>query len=201
MADPNRTRPAGGSSPKNVTAETKAKASGLKDEAQEEAKDRLAEGKSKAAGALEDVADALHDTGDALRDRDRDAFARYADTAAEQVEQFTRSIRDRNVGDLLNEAERFARRDAGLFIGGAFLLGIFGARFLKASAPGGNREDYGRTGYVGGGAGGSRRPSGYEGESRYRAHSTPGAEGTIPNSMRPPTPAASPSATTPPSAT
>lgn len=62
-------------------------------------------------------------------------MAGYADAAAEQLDTVTRSFRNRSVGELLDEAERLARRDPALFIGGAFILGVFGARFLKASAP------------------------------------------------------------------
>ena len=78
-----------------------------------------------------------HETGDALQNNDQDAFARYANTAANQLDEFVEAVRDRSVGELFDEAERFARRDPGLFVGGAFLLGIFGARFLKASATAG----------------------------------------------------------------
>lgn len=90
--------------------------------------------KETAADALSDVADALHKTGESLSENDRDAFGRYAEQAAVQIDQFQSAIRDRSVGQLLDEAERFARREPGLFVGGAFLLGIAGARFLKASA-------------------------------------------------------------------
>jgi hypothetical protein len=174
------TRLAGGSTGSDVKGEAKAKAdalkgkaSDLKDQAQDEAESRLAEGKSQAAGALEDVSGALHETGDALRDRDRDAFARYADAAADQVDQFTHAIRDRNVGEILDEAERFARRDPGLFLGGAFLLGIFGARFLKASAPGTTGGS--RTGYSSGSRSG--RPASYDpDEAPYRLRHTAGGE-------------------------
>ena len=114
----------------------KDKASNLKDQAQSEVEDRVQQGKSKAAGVLGDVSDALHETGDSLRENDRDAFADYADTAADQLDQFVNGVRDRSVGELFDEAERFARQDPGLFVGGAFLLGIFGARFFKASASG-----------------------------------------------------------------
>src|SRR5690606_10454289 len=160
----NPTRPVGGSTSDDASARVQGTASELKDKVQHEAEDRLAEGKATATGALEDVAGALHQAGDALRERDRDAFARYADAAADQVEQFTHSIRDRNVGEILDEAQRFARRDPGLFIGGAFLLGIVGARFLKASAPrsGYGGSDYGRSDY-GSGYGGAR-PRGFENE-------------------------------------
>ncbi len=185
----NPSRPGGGSTTDDTKAEAKAKASELKDKAQDEAKDRLTEGKAKATGALGDIAGALHDTSDALRERDRDAFARYADAAADQVDQFTGALRDRNVGEILDEAERFARRDPGLFIGGAFLLGIFGARFLKASAPGSGRSDYGRSG--GSSYGRSGYGSGYDSGSRdsatepsYRIRNTAGGE--MPDPMRTP---------------
>ena len=83
-----------------------------------------ADKKDQATGVLDDASTALHAAGDALHDENRDAFARYAEQAAGQVEQFTSAIRDRSVGEILDEAERFARREPGLFIGGAFLLGI-----------------------------------------------------------------------------
>ncbi len=151
MDSPSPSRSGGSSDP---VAEAKAKASALKDDvkdkaagladqAQTEAKERVDAGKQKAAGALENVADALHDTGDALRENDQDAFARYADNAADQLDQFVDGIRDRSVGELFDEAERFARQDPGLFVGGAFLLGIFGARFLKASASDAGRSHEG----------------------------------------------------------
>ena len=120
---------------KNVKNEAKEAAADLKNEAADAAEDRARQGKKAATGALNDVADALHAGADELRDHDRDQFAQYADMAADQVEQFVGSVRDKSVGELMDEAERFARRDPGLFIGGAFLLGVFGARFLKASSP------------------------------------------------------------------
>ncbi|MGB3541726.1 hypothetical protein [Rubrivirga sp.] len=117
---------------KDIADTATAKASDLADQAAGQARDVAQTQKKQAAGVLSDVADALHQTGDSLRDNDRDAFATYAEQAATQIDQFTTSIRDRSVGEILDEAERFARREPGLFVGGAFLLGIFGARFLKA---------------------------------------------------------------------
>ena len=132
------------------TAKTEAK--DLAQQAKSQATQKADQAKGQAAGALSDVAAALHDTSDSLRDQDRDAFARYADQAATQLDQFTSAVRDRSVGELLDEAERFARRDPGLFLGGAFLLGIFGARFLKASDTGsqGGRRSTPDRAYAGG---------------------------------------------------
>ena len=66
------------------------------------------------------------------------------DDAAGQVEEFARTLQDRSVGELLQEAQRYARREPALFLGGAMVLGLFGARFLKSSSPGSDR--YGRRG-------------------------------------------------------
>jgi hypothetical protein len=117
----------------DLTDKAKEQAGGLADKAKETASEHLSDGKEKATGVLSDAAEALHSVGDTLRENDQDAFARYADMAASQVQQFTDAIRGRSVGELLDEAEDFARREPALFLGGAFLLGIFGSRFLKAA--------------------------------------------------------------------
>ena len=139
----------------------KSEAADLAQQAKHQATDKAEQAKGQATGVLSDVAEALHDTSDSLRDHDQDAFARYADQAATQVEQFTSAVRDRSVGELLDEAERFARRDPGLFLGGAFLLGIFGARFLKASTP--DRGGSSRLGTSGSASGATRYGAGAAG--------------------------------------
>lgn len=116
----------------DLAGQAKDKASDLTTQAKTAATDKLSTGKEQATGALSNVSEALHATGDALREQNQDAFARYADIAAREVDQFTTAIRGRSVGELLDEAEGFARREPALFLGGAFLLGIFGSRFLKA---------------------------------------------------------------------
>ena len=116
----------------DLASQAKDAAGDLTAKAKDAATDKLSTGKEQAAGALSNITEALHATSDALRDQNQDAFARYADMAAREVEQFTDAIRGRSVGELLDEAEGFARREPALFLGGAFLLGIFGSRFLKA---------------------------------------------------------------------
>ena len=37
-------------------------------------------------------------------------------------------------GELVNEVQRFARRQPALFVGSAFAIGVIGARFLKSSS-------------------------------------------------------------------
>jgi hypothetical protein len=54
--------------------------------------------------------------------------------AGDQMRRFADEIRQRGVGEMLDDVHAFARRRPALFIGGAFLVGIGIARFLKSSA-------------------------------------------------------------------
>ena len=46
---------------------------------------------------------------------------------------FSERLKNKDVTELLNDAQRLARRQPALFVGGAFALGLLGARFLKSS--------------------------------------------------------------------
>ena len=51
------------------------------------------------------------------------------------LDRLSGSVRDATVRDIVRATERFARREPLLFLGGAFTLGLFAARFLKSSEP------------------------------------------------------------------
>jgi hypothetical protein len=133
----------------DVVVQVKQTAQEVASGAKRQAEDQLQHQKQEVTGSLHGVADALHAAGDHLEQHDHDAFAEYAHAAADQVERFTSSIRSRSVGQILDEAQRFAYREPAMFIGGAFLLGLAGARFLKASDP---RAGYGSGRQYGSGA-------------------------------------------------
>jgi hypothetical protein len=42
-------------------------------------------------------------------------------------------LRDKSLTDVVGDVERFARREPVIFVGGAFLIGLLGSRFLKSS--------------------------------------------------------------------
>ncbi len=113
----------------------KQQADKLTDQAKQQARSQAAGQQERAAENLGGIAQALHQTGDNLREEDQGTMARYVDDAAGQVERFAGFLRDRSPDELLHEAERFARREPALFMGGAFALGLLGARFLKSSRP------------------------------------------------------------------
>lgn len=153
---------------KDVVGQAQEKTKQVMDQAQEKAKSALADRKSQAAEGLGTVAHAIRQTGENLREQDQATFvAQYADKLADQVERFSTQLRDRDVEQFVTDAEDFARRQPGLFIGGAFALGVFLARFLKSSSRHGEPVE----GYYGGrdyyGQSDSPSTRGYSGARSY----------------------------------
>jgi hypothetical protein len=91
----------------------------------------------RSAGQLGDVANALRRSS---QDLDGSPAAQYVNKAAEQIDRVARYVRTANVDELRDTVESFARREPLLFLGGAFALGMIGARFLKSSAHHGPRR-------------------------------------------------------------
>jgi hypothetical protein len=101
---------------------------------------QISKQKETASGVLEQVAGALQMTGEHLRSSQQERVAGFAQQAADRVRQLSDSIRGAEPRDLIRRAEEVARREPALFLGGAFVLGLLGARFLKSS----ERSDSGR---------------------------------------------------------
>jgi hypothetical protein len=59
--------------------------------------------------------------------------ARIAESAADNLQRFSDSLRNRDLDSLLRDAESFAKRQPAVFIGAAALVGFLAVRFLKAS--------------------------------------------------------------------
>jgi hypothetical protein len=99
--------------------------------------------KDKATDGIGSVAQAVRQSTQQLRDHQHDTLAGYVESAANQIEQFSQRLRDKDVGELVEDAQRLARRQPALFIGSAFALGLLGVRFLKSSAR--RDREYGET--------------------------------------------------------
>ncbi len=103
------------------------------DKAKESVVSELSGQKDRASESLGGLTEALKQTGDQFRNNGIPFIPDYADQFAGQVDKVTAYLKDNDIEKLASDAEAFARRNPGLFIGGAFLLGIGIARFLKAS--------------------------------------------------------------------
>lgn len=90
--------------------------------------------KDASAQDVADIAHALRTSADDLEQRDRTAAASYVRQAAGGLERFADNLQRRDLEDLARQAEEFARRQPGLFVGGAVIAGFALARFLKSSA-------------------------------------------------------------------
>jgi hypothetical protein len=94
---------------------------------------RVDEQKNRAADGLGGIANVIRNAGNELR-TENEALASYIDTASDQLRRFADHIRQKGVADMMDDVHTFARRRPALFIGGAFLIGLGIARFLKSSA-------------------------------------------------------------------
>src|SRR5687768_5983480 len=99
---------------------------------------RVDEQKNRAADGLGGIANVFRNAGNELR-TENEALASYVDMASDQLRRFADQIRQKGVADMMDDVHNFARRRPALFIGGAFLIGLGIARFLKSSA---EREAY-----------------------------------------------------------
>lgn len=125
---------AAGSSPQTSHTSTDSSGEGLMGRVREQATSQLNTQKNKATDGLGTVASAVRQTTDRLRGDNHDTVARYAEQAADQIERLSERIKDKDIGELLNDAQRLARQRPALFVGGAFAVGLLGARFMKSSA-------------------------------------------------------------------
>jgi len=105
------------------------------DQARQQVSSRLAGQKDRAAEGLTSVAHALRQTSQQLREQDQQTVTGYIEGAASQVERVSNYLRQNDLGGLIDDVEHFARRQPALFLGGSFVLGLLGARFLKSSRP------------------------------------------------------------------
>ena len=101
-------------------------------EAKETGKSLLDSQKRAAADSLDGWAEALHRTAEQLS-QDDSSVAMFAHRAADGLADFSGSLRTRDVGSLITQAQDFARRRPVLFLGGALATGLLLARFLKSS--------------------------------------------------------------------
>ncbi len=103
------------------------------DQARQQTTSLLTAQKDQAADTLYTVAHALRQTGQQLREQDKAPIAGYADQAATEVERISGYLHGRDVRQIVDDTEGFARQRSAVFVGGALVLGLVAARFLKSS--------------------------------------------------------------------
>jgi hypothetical protein len=115
------------------------------DRVRERASAGLTNQKDRATDGLGNFAKAVRQSTQQLREQQQDTVAQYVEQAADQIERWSNTLRQKDIGELVEGAQRLARRQPALFIGSAFALGLLSARFLKSSRPEDRRHSYGRS--------------------------------------------------------
>jgi len=125
-------------------------------QARDRASSSLGESKGQLSEQVRNIADALRRTTEHLRSEDQQRIAGLTDTVARQVEQVADYLSNKDARAMRQDLENLARRQPAVMIGGALVLGLIGARFLKSSERRGGRrfdgQSYGRErsfGYTG----------------------------------------------------
>jgi uncharacterized protein YjbJ (UPF0337 family) len=105
---------------------------------QQQAGSKIDRQKDEAAGELQKLAGAVRHLGDELGTAPEQGpiahyAAEYGRKAADGLDRLTNYLRTNDTKALVNELQNIGRRQPALMLGGAFLLGLAGARFLKSS--------------------------------------------------------------------
>jgi hypothetical protein len=101
--------------------------------AQDRVRAEAQRGTQAAGRTLGDFANAVRRAGDELGQADQSPASRLVLKAADGLETFSRSLADKDPGDLLNAVRDFGRRHPAAFIGGAVLAGLALGRFARSS--------------------------------------------------------------------
>lgn len=106
-------------------------ASNVASQAKEQVNAQFDTRKDKAVETIGNVATAIRETSDKLKGVG--PLGDVAGRAADGIESVAEFFEGKQIGDLVRDVEKFARREPALFVGAAFALGLIGGRFLKSS--------------------------------------------------------------------
>jgi hypothetical protein len=120
--------------------ETESASQGIADKVRERASAQLNTQKDRATEGLGTMAQAVRQSTQQLRDQHHETVAGYVEQAADQIDRLSQGLKNRDVGQLVQDAQRLASRRPALFVGSAFAVGFASARFLKSSPPEGDRS-------------------------------------------------------------
>jgi hypothetical protein len=157
-------------------------ASQAKEQVTQKAQSGLHRGKTMAAESLGGVAQSLLQSSQHLRDQNQGA-GQYVEQAAQRLQGLSDFLQNTEVDEIIDRVESTARRQPALFLGGAFMLGLLGARFLKSSRrqQSGQRFAGDHAGAYGGAYQGAYGGASAGGASASRYGTYPDADVGIPN--------------------
>ena len=103
------------------------------DQAQEAGRDFIDEQKENLAQRVDQYTEAMRLACEKLRSEEGNVLAGPAQKAVDQLERMSGYLREKQLADVLDDLESYARRRPEVVFGGLFVVGLAAARFLKAS--------------------------------------------------------------------
>jgi hypothetical protein len=113
----------------------------IKETVKEEAERVFEEQRGKVTSKAARVGKATRQMAHALRAVRLDSVAEQVEAGAQKVDDASEYIKERNLTEVLQDAEEIVQRNRGLAVGGLFIAGFALARFLKASEPQADGEE------------------------------------------------------------
>ena len=140
------------------TGETvKGEAKALADEASSVGRAHAEQRFEQGRGAIEEQVGTIHSAIDGAAKRlheENSPLASYADELSGHLSRFSSNIENSSLDDIAVKTRQVARENPGLFILGSVVVGIAAGRFFKASSSRDHdRDEFGSSGYDGGGYG------------------------------------------------
>lgn len=117
-----------------LISQAKEQVSGIAQQATTQIKEQLGTQKDKAAGSLDSLTQVIRQTADNLSDSGQPQIGNVVSSLTTKLEDLTSYLRGRDIDEIAGEIQTYARQNPQVVVGGAFLLGIALARFMKASA-------------------------------------------------------------------
>lgn len=107
----------------------------------EKATSQIEEQKAGLAQGLHGIADTVRQTSENLREAGQETpianfTAKYGESLAQQIDGVSNYLNKKELSEMVNDVEHYARRNPAVFIGAAFGVGFLLARFLKSSGSG-----------------------------------------------------------------
>lgn len=117
---------------RNVAEQTRGQAERIAREATEAGRDIMDRQRASVAAELEAIVKALKKAADAFHDEHQDSIADYTRRAADGLSRLSHDLRDKDLDTLIDNVNDYARRQPGVFLGGAVAAGFLLSRFLKS---------------------------------------------------------------------
>lgn len=113
--------------------DVKQQARDMANQTKEQGKSMLEEKKGMAAGQVDSMAQAFRSTAKNLQGEGQQRTGDYVGMIADQLENAARQLKQKNLDELMHDAQDLARRSPATFLAGSVAVGFLLARFLKSS--------------------------------------------------------------------